>query len=92
MVSPFIDSPAGSSNCLGPRSFLSICSAPGIQWVTEKLGGSPDFQHIGPSLVQEISRELKIERKLSTSRAPEPEREDVWRFVAGESFSEMLGG
>lgn len=64
----------------GPGSFLSICSGPGIDWVTEKTG-VPDFAEIARTFSREIARPLKLDQKINPERFPEPDRETAWRYV-----------
>ncbi|KAH0828549.1 putative fungal specific transcription factor [Fonsecaea pedrosoi] len=60
----------------GPRSFLSICSKPGIQWVTDRCGCS-GFQESAITFTREIMRPLKMEKRMSPVRAPEPSANDA---------------
>ncbi|KAL5314332.1 hypothetical protein ACEPPN_018758 [Leptodophora sp. 'Broadleaf-Isolate-01'] len=64
----------------GPGSFLSICSKPGIDWVTEK-SGSTDFVGIAKAFSRDTTRPLKLDGKINPERAPEPDPETAWRYV-----------
>jgi hypothetical protein len=64
----------------GPGSFLSICSKPGIDWVSEK-SGSTDFVGIAKTFSHETTRPLKLDRKINSQRAPEPDPEAAWRYA-----------
>ncbi|CZR52471.1 uncharacterized protein PAC_02348 [Phialocephala subalpina] len=64
----------------GPGSFLSICSKPGIDWVTEK-SGSIDFVGIAKTFSRETTRPLKLDRKINPQRAPEPNPETAWKYA-----------
>jgi hypothetical protein len=64
----------------GPGSFLSICSKPGIQWVVDKTGSS-DFISIARSFSREVTRPLKLGRKISSERVSEPDQETAWKYA-----------
>ncbi|KIW31163.1 uncharacterized protein PV07_02832 [Cladophialophora immunda] len=64
----------------GPRSFLSICSKPGIQWVSQKIGTST-FHDAAGTLTRDVTRRLKIEKKLSKERTPEPPASVAWKYA-----------
>ncbi|KAI1616602.1 fungal-specific transcription factor domain-containing protein [Exophiala viscosa] len=77
----------------GPRSFLSICSKPGIQWVASKSGSST-FNHSAKKFTTYITSRLKIEKMLSRERKPEPDQETAWRFTRAffeEALESALG-
>lgn len=67
----------------GPRSFLSICSKPGIQWVSEKTGNY-SFQDSAFLLTKVITRSLKIEKQLPGERAPDPSFDVAWRYATSK--------
>ncbi|TVY34894.1 putative transcriptional regulatory protein [Lachnellula occidentalis] len=64
----------------GPGSFLSICSKPGMNWVGEKTGSS-DFIAIAGMFTRDVTRQLKLDCKISLDRTPEPDRETAWRYT-----------
>ncbi|EXJ63292.1 uncharacterized protein A1O5_11613 [Cladophialophora psammophila CBS 110553] len=64
----------------GPRSYLSICSKPGIQWVSQKIG-NPAFQEAAGTLTRDVTRRLKIEKKMSKERTPEPPGSIAWKYA-----------
>ncbi|TVY30806.1 putative transcriptional regulatory protein [Lachnellula hyalina] len=64
----------------GPGSFLSICSKPGIEWVGEKTGSS-DFIAISRTFSRDVTRQLKLDCKISLDRTPEPDRATAWRYT-----------
>ncbi|PVH76694.1 hypothetical protein DL98DRAFT_464707 [Cadophora sp. DSE1049] len=64
----------------GPGSFLSICSKPGIDWVTEK-SGSADFVGIAKAFSRDTTRPLKLDGKINSERASEPDPVTAWRYV-----------
>lgn len=66
----------------GPRSYLSICSKPGVQWVEKKLGTS-EFSEPARRFTSYITGQLKIEGRLSSTRMPEPDAATAWRYTAG---------
>ncbi|KAM5380833.1 hypothetical protein ACJZ2D_003357 [Fusarium nematophilum] len=63
-----------------PRSFLSICSPPGIQWVSEKTC-SHTFQDSATMLTKNMSQCSKMEMKLSGERTPEPSVDLAWKYT-----------
>ncbi|KAK5739936.1 hypothetical protein LTR17_005032 [Elasticomyces elasticus] len=65
----------------GPRSYLSICSRPAVQWVSEQTQ-SPHFTKMASDFASDITRRLKMDAGLSSSRAPEPDPETAWRYTA----------
>ncbi|KIW27762.1 uncharacterized protein PV07_07470 [Cladophialophora immunda] len=77
----------------GPRSFLSICSRPGIQWVASKTGNS-SFNTSARTFTTYITGRLKIEKMLSKERKPEPDQEIAWRYTRAffeEALESALG-
>ncbi|KAH0846011.1 putative fungal specific transcription factor [Fonsecaea pedrosoi] len=77
----------------GPRSFLSICSRPGMQWVASKTGSSI-FDDTARTFTTYITRRLKIEKNLSKERKPEPDQEIAWRYTRAffdEALESSLG-
>lgn len=81
--------PAGESpaevEVHGPGSILSICSNSGIQWVSERIGGS-DFKLSAASLASFVARSLKLHHSLHLERVPEPDLETAMKYV--QVFSE----
>ncbi|OJJ68239.1 hypothetical protein ASPBRDRAFT_321459 [Aspergillus brasiliensis CBS 101740] len=78
---------------LGPTSFLSICSRPGIDWVSERTR-EPRFGEIAGSLALGINRKLKLQRNLNQGSVPEPEPDTAWRYSKAyfeNSFDTMFG-
>lgn len=69
----------------GPRSFLTICSKPGIQWVSQRAGTST-FQESAGTLTRDVTRRLKIEKKLSKERTLEPPAALAWKYSQCEDF------
>ncbi|KAM5383740.1 hypothetical protein ACJZ2D_001729 [Fusarium nematophilum] len=65
----------------GPRSFLSICSTSGVQWVCNKTGG-PAFTEFASRLTRDINRRLKIDTKAMKDRTTEPSHEVAWKYVS----------
>ncbi|EXJ68312.1 uncharacterized protein A1O5_08927 [Cladophialophora psammophila CBS 110553] len=64
----------------GPRSWLSICSKPGVQWVMEKVGNS-SFQDAASAFTEDITRRLKIDIDISGERHPDPSPETAWAYT-----------
>ncbi|KAJ9610300.1 hypothetical protein H2200_005077 [Cladophialophora chaetospira] len=64
----------------GPRSVLSFCSEPGMDWVVSKVK-SPNFRDVAKGFVANASRMLKMSGTLSTLREPEPSPEVAWQYT-----------
>ena len=71
---------------LGPRSYLSICSKPAVKWVSEQTS-STNFAESASAFVCDVTRRLKMDVDLSTSRMPEPDAETAWRYTKGKKLS-----
>ena len=65
---------------LGPGSFLSICSKSGIEWVDAKTGLT-DFGQMARRLTFDVSRRLKLDMVVPTSREPDPEEHVAWQYA-----------
>ncbi|GKZ40039.1 hypothetical protein AbraIFM66950_002056 [Aspergillus brasiliensis] len=65
----------------GPGSWLSICSTPGVQWVSAKAG-TTRFHKIAQELVTGWTRKLTLNSDIIRERCPEPGIEDAWRYVS----------
>jgi hypothetical protein len=68
----------------GPRSYLSICSRPGIRWVIENTGSSA-FDDIARSFTKSLTQILKIQRNLSADRHEEPDPPLARTYAQGPS-------
>jgi len=64
----------------GPRSFLSICSRAGVDWVTGKTK-VPCFEKSATRFIRDVIRRIKLERKISADRAPEPDAESAGKYI-----------
>jgi hypothetical protein len=74
---------------LGPSSFLSICSAPGLEWVMKRTG-EPSFVESARSLAMSITKRLKLQRSLGWSRASEPNPDTAWKYCKGLELHDSL--
>lgn len=70
----------------GPASWMSICSQPGVRWVSECIGNE-EFARSARSLTLGWSRRLKLMAGWNRFQEPEPEptEEIAWKYCAGES-------
>ncbi|KAK5162732.1 uncharacterized protein LTR77_011215 [Saxophila tyrrhenica] len=67
--------------CLpGPRSYLSICSKPGVRWVNGKTQ-SVDFSQTAAEFSSYITGRLKMDTDLSSARVPDPDPQTAWRYT-----------
>jgi hypothetical protein len=67
---------------IGPRSFLSLCSKPAIGWVGEKTG-SLRFADVAIAFTKDVTRRLKMEKRVSKDTVPEPPPEIAWTYTRG---------
>lgn len=67
----------------GPGSWVSICSQPGLRWVSERAGNT-DFAQSAKSLTLGWSRRLKFLSPLTRSEQPEPDEEKAWEYCTGK--------
>ncbi|KAE8359557.1 fungal-specific transcription factor domain-containing protein [Aspergillus caelatus] len=65
----------------GPGSWLSICSAPGVQWVSAKAG-TTRFHEIAQGLVMGWTKKLTLSSDTIRERCPEPGIENAWKYVS----------
>ncbi|KAK5304001.1 hypothetical protein LTR99_004457 [Exophiala xenobiotica] len=72
----------------GPRSFLSLCSKPAIGWVGEKTG-SLRFADVAIAFTKDVTRRLKMEKRVSKDTVPEPPPEIAWTYTKAY-FEEAL--
>lgn len=69
-------------NGQGPRSIMSMCSKPAIEWVRERVK-TPDMQVTSQKFAEGVAQRLKMDRPLSFERQPEPSELDAWRYAKG---------
>ncbi|KAE8141779.1 hypothetical protein BDV38DRAFT_268086 [Aspergillus pseudotamarii] len=65
----------------GPGSWLSICSTPGVQWVSAKAG-TTRFHEIAQRLVVGWTKRLTLSSDTIRERCPEPGIENAWKYVS----------
>lgn len=66
----------------GPGSWLSICSAPAVQWVSAKAG-TTRFHEIAQELVMGWTKRLTLSSDTIRETRPEPGFENAWKYVSG---------
>ncbi|KAJ5096637.1 fungal-specific transcription factor domain-containing protein [Penicillium angulare] len=64
----------------GPGSWLSICSTPGVQWVSAKTG-TTRFYEVAQGLVMGWTKKLTLASDTNRERCPEPDVENAWKYV-----------
>ncbi|KAJ5756857.1 fungal-specific transcription factor domain-containing protein [Penicillium manginii] len=64
----------------GPGSWLSICSTPGVEWVSSKTG-TTRFYEVAQGLVMGWTKKLTLASDKIRERCPEPGVEDAWKYV-----------
>jgi hypothetical protein len=67
---------------------IAICSQPGVIWVTERTG-SHNFNDIAITFTKDLTRRMKMERRISKDRTPEPSPETAWKYATGELFERV---
>lgn len=80
MLLPY--SPAWSAKLLasvGPGSWLSLCSEPGVSWVTERTG-DVDFGKIAQRLTPAWNRRWKYSDQANPPGGQEPDAKTAWRY------------
>ncbi|UKZ79983.1 hypothetical protein TrVFT333_007747 [Trichoderma virens FT-333] len=63
----------------GPGSWLSICSKPGIRWVSDKVG-SIEFREVAQGLVADWTKHLTLSQYPTTQHGPDLDFETAWRY------------
>lgn len=76
---------------VGPRSFLSFASPPGIEWVNSKIGSS-EFGGVANRLISGFTSMLKINSgPRSELAAAEPLTADIaWQYSKGKQSKPIL--
>lgn len=67
---------------IGPGSWLSICSNPGLQWVCAKVG-TTRFNQVAHGLVMDWTSRLTLDRGTLRERSPEPDIQTAWNYTSG---------
>jgi hypothetical protein len=70
----------------GPNSFASICADSGVVWIASRIGAS-NYAACATSFMSTISRKLKLQKRLSQQRLPDPPIELAWRYTIGKLLS-----
>ncbi|KAJ5934040.1 hypothetical protein N7466_003587 [Penicillium verhagenii] len=65
----------------GPGSWLSICSPPGLQWVSAKTG-TTRFHQIAETLVMDWTNKLTLSPGRNRERSTEPGTNHAWAYVS----------
>ena len=84
MVRPFHSALDLSLIAAGPGSWLSICSEPGLRWVSDRLDGS-EFPEIAQGLIRDWTKHLTLAQYPIRQRGPELDVQTAWRYSAGMS-------
>ncbi|EWY89745.1 hypothetical protein FOYG_07412 [Fusarium oxysporum NRRL 32931] len=66
----------------GPGSWLSICSEPGIRWVSVRAKAS-GFSHVAHGLIADWTKHLTLSQSSIREKGPEPDFETAWRYATG---------
>lgn len=66
----------------GPRTSMAICSTAGVAWVKERIN-YPDFQASAARYTQDITKRLKLDKRLSGRRREEPLFHEALQYANG---------
>lgn len=84
ILSALSERPHSNSALIGPGSWLSICSQPGVQWVSERVG-SHEFSDIARGLIRDWTKHLTLSQYPNRQRGPELDAEPAWLYTSGPS-------
>jgi hypothetical protein len=68
--------------CSGPGSWLSICSEPGIRWVSVRAKSS-GFGDIARGLITDWTQHLSFSQCPIQKAGSEPDFEEAWQYATG---------
>ncbi|OAQ65542.2 major facilitator superfamily protein [Pochonia chlamydosporia 170] len=68
----------------GPGSWLSICSEPGIRWVSVKTKSS-GFGDVARGLTADWTKHLSLSQCPIQKAGPEPDFDEAWQYATGAS-------
>ncbi|KAH9207943.1 hypothetical protein DL95DRAFT_468204 [Leptodontidium sp. 2 PMI_412] len=74
----------------GPGSYLSICSHPAAEWVSEQIGNS-GFTDSATSLTNTVYRDLKMQIPVHHGQMPEPDLACAMSYAEGAEPFESRG-
>ncbi|KAL6245979.1 hypothetical protein RBB50_007132 [Rhinocladiella similis] len=63
----------------GPRTNMALCSKPGIAWVKARVK-QPDFEAIASQFALDLAKRLKMDKRPSAERRPEPSLDVALQF------------
>lgn len=66
----------------GPRTSMAICSTAGVAWVKERIN-YPDFQASATRYTRDITKRLKLDKRLSGTRKEEPLFHEALQYANG---------
>ena len=69
---------------VGPGSWLSVCSQPGLSWVAERTGVS-DFTESAKELTAGWTRRLKLNQNPNRTEVHELDASTAWKYCTGRS-------
>lgn len=69
----------------GPGSWFSVCSKPGVTWVSQRTGVN-DFAKSARELTSTWTQRLKMDRSKVRPSVyhTEPDPETAWKYTAGK--------
>lgn len=68
----------------GPWSWASICSPPGVRWVSDRTACT-EFGDIATDLTKAWSRRLKLMRARTVAqKSTEPDEPTAWKYISGK--------
>lgn len=67
---------------------MALCSKPGIAWVKARVR-QPDFEAIASQFALDLAKRLKMDKRPSAERKPEPSLDVALQFSRGKT--DLLG-
>lgn len=71
---------------VGPGSWLSVCSDPGVRWVISRTGTS-GFDQIAHDLIGDWTKHLTLSQLPIGEKSPEPDFQTAWQYCTGAFIS-----
>lgn len=67
-----------------PAYHISICSPPGVEWVSHQIG-KPGFGASARRLSVDMKRNERLERIFDSIRTTEPDKQTAFKWTKGET-------
>jgi hypothetical protein len=80
---PDASGPPSGDGPHGPNSYASICADSGVAWIASHISAS-NYATCATSFMSSNGRKLKLQKRLSRHRLPDPPIETTWRYTMGK--------